>query len=312
MSCINALLFGLNYTDHKNQLYGCINDVKLVKKFLLNKGVKNITVCTDNTKIKPTRENMLKLINRQVDILNNDYTKTTLWIHYSGHGYYKLDENDDENKENDRIEGDGDLGFDETLCCLDHQQITDDELNKIFSKINPNKKLICVFDCCHSGTALDLPYSYKYLSDKSVLDKNISKTISANVILLSACKDIQQATDSYNIIKNYKYTGAFTASIIKHLYKKNIYLDLLLTQSNIFLKQNTQDQTPQLSSSKRLNKYSLLLNTPLQNELLKKVYFYDIKIKQFTKKTNGNDIYSKYIFFYNKNRNDILKFLNRC
>lgn len=55
--------------------------------------------------------------------------------------------------------------MDETLVPLDYQsagQITDDELHRIIVQPLPEGcKLTCVFDCCHSGTILDLPYIYK-------------------------------------------------------------------------------------------------------------------------------------------------------
>jgi len=60
------------------------------------------------------------------------------------------------------ITGDEDDGYDETLIPVDFKsagQIVDDE---VFAKlVKPMKKDVRVtvlMDCCHSGTALDLPY----------------------------------------------------------------------------------------------------------------------------------------------------------
>jgi metacaspase-1 len=56
-------------------------------------------------------------------------------------------------------------GYDETLVPVDYNSagmIRDDDLYNILIKPLPeNVHLFCLFDCCHSGTVLDLPYIFK-------------------------------------------------------------------------------------------------------------------------------------------------------
>jgi len=86
---------------------------------------------------------------------------------FSGHGGQAEDE-----------DGDEEDGYDETICALD-QDIIDDELHAILvaklpkgadiaffniikratNTINTGVRLTCIFDCCNSGTGLDLPYA---------------------------------------------------------------------------------------------------------------------------------------------------------
>lgn len=54
---------------------------------------------------------------------------------------------------------------DETICPSDFKsagQIVDDELNeRLVKPLMPGVTLHALMDCCHSGTALDLPYRCK-------------------------------------------------------------------------------------------------------------------------------------------------------
>lgn len=74
-------------------------------------------------------------------------------FHYSGHGGRIEDTSGDESD-----------GFDETILPVDHARsghIVDDELNAVLVKpLCPGVRLTAIFDCCHSGSALDLPFTY--------------------------------------------------------------------------------------------------------------------------------------------------------
>ncbi|CAG8566839.1 1211_t:CDS:2, partial [Acaulospora colombiana] len=146
-----ALLIGINYVGSEYQLKGCFNDVNRIKKLLINhydfKESDIVTLMDDNPadsgKI-PTRENIIRHIKKLLE----DPQK-----HDSGHGSQLADE-----------DGDEEDGFDETILPLDWKvkgQIIDDELHSLLvDPLPPGVRLTVVFDSCHSGTVLDLPFVY--------------------------------------------------------------------------------------------------------------------------------------------------------
>ncbi|KAK9459095.1 caspase domain-containing protein [Lipomyces oligophaga] len=151
-----ALLIGINYIGTSSQLRGCINDVQNISQFLIqNYGYKedDMVILTDDAQVarsRPYRENMISAMQWLVkDARPND----SLFFHYSGHGGQTKD-----------LDGDEDDGYDEVIYPLDFQtagHITDDDLHAIMvSPLQSGVRLTAIFDSCHSGTALDLPYVY--------------------------------------------------------------------------------------------------------------------------------------------------------
>lgn len=75
------------------------------------------------------------------------------------------------------VDGDEDDGYDEVIYPVDFRQaghIVDDEMHRIMVKsLQPGVRLTAIFDSCHSGSALDLPYIY---STQGVLkEPNLAK-----------------------------------------------------------------------------------------------------------------------------------------
>jgi hypothetical protein len=62
------------------------------------------------------------------------------------------------------LDGDEEDGYDEVIYPVDFRQtghITDDEMHRIMVRpLQAGVRLTAIFDSCHSGTALDLPYIY--------------------------------------------------------------------------------------------------------------------------------------------------------
>lgn len=188
-----ALLIGINYVGQKNALRGCINDVQNVHRFLLKHGYKDqdMVILTDDQKdprCNPTRENMLRGMRWLVkDAKPND----SLFMHYSGHGGQTED-----------LDGDEDDGFDEVIYPVDYQRaghIVDDEMyNILIRPIAPGVRLTCLFDSCHSGTVLDLPYVY---SSKGVLkEPNLLKEAGSG--LLNAVMTFSQGGDMTKVMNS--------------------------------------------------------------------------------------------------------------
>ncbi|KAL7932429.1 hypothetical protein V8C35DRAFT_323011 [Trichoderma chlorosporum] len=151
-----ALLIGINYFGQRGQLRGCINDVRNMTAYLVEQfGYKreDMVILTDdqqNPMSQPTKQNILRAMHWLVkDARPND----SLFFHYSGHGGQTKD-----------LDGDELDGYDEVIYPVDfrqHGHITDDEMHRIMvSPLQAGVRLTAIFDSCHSGTALDLPYIY--------------------------------------------------------------------------------------------------------------------------------------------------------
>ena len=164
-----ALLIGINYRGTSSQLNGCINDVKKVKEYLINKAEfpkSNILTLTDHigSRKNPTKNNILTGIRWLVSNLPTN-KPVELFFQFSGHGSHTYD-----------ISGDEEDGRDETIVPLDYNKngvILDDDLKThLVDSLPDNVELFCLMDCCHSGTGLDLRYrirNYERL-DKHTFD----------------------------------------------------------------------------------------------------------------------------------------------
>ena len=62
------------------------------------------------------------------------------------------------------LDGDEEDGYDEVIYPVDFRQaghIVDDEMHRVMvQSLQPGVRLTAIFDSCHSGSALDLPYIY--------------------------------------------------------------------------------------------------------------------------------------------------------
>lgn len=151
-----ALLVGINYFGSNNELRGCVNDIKNMSTFLNRRfgySWDDMVILTDDQNQRnkmPTKDNIIRAMQWLVkDARPND----SLVFHYSGHGGVTKD-----------LDGDEDEGYDEVIYPLDFQQaghIVDDDMHAIMVRpLPPGCKLTALFDSCHSGTALDLPFVY--------------------------------------------------------------------------------------------------------------------------------------------------------
>lgn len=164
-----ALLIGVNYFGQRGQLRGCINDVKNMSNYLngfFGYKREDMVILTDdqqNPMSQPTKANILRAMHWLVkDARPND----SLFFHYSGHGGQTKD-----------LDGDEDDGYDEVIYPVDFRtagHIVDDEMHRVMvAPLQPGVRLTAIFDSCHSGSALDLPYIY---STQGVLkEPNLAK-----------------------------------------------------------------------------------------------------------------------------------------
>ena len=111
--------------------------------------------------------------------------------------------------------------MDETIVPVDYRrrgQITDDVLRKqLVDTLPRGAKLTAFFDCCHSGTVLDLRYNWLDKEPRSKLpaiDKQEHQNCTesqARVLMLSGCLDNQTAADAYI---NNTFCGATTTAFL--------------------------------------------------------------------------------------------------
>jgi hypothetical protein len=118
----------------------------------------------------------------------------------------------------------------------------------LVEKIPKDAKCTVIFDCCHSGSALDLRYNYE---PTSYYTMNVTENINYEkgkglVIFISGCLDNQVAMDTIN-----KYnipSGALTNSVLEFI-SKDYDMKKFLWEILNDLKQKGYAQIPQLSSS---------------------------------------------------------------
>lgn len=236
-----AILFGLNYDEcpAKMHLRGCITDVENTRTYLGTQGFSDIELYVnhqDTTKTSITRA----LLNAARE--SHESKIDLLWIHFSGHGTSIRD-----------ISGDERDGKDECLVpsdCMSAGLITDDVINSILRRFNPGTKVLCVFDCCHSGTMGDLRYMH---SNNGPVSNQKNPECATNVVLLSGCMDSQTSADAFNVQNKRKYSGAMTSCLLKELEKyrdiSDIRLTKLIDDLRVSLKRKGFPQYPQMTSS---------------------------------------------------------------
>jgi hypothetical protein len=145
-----AVLIGIEYVGQPRQLPGCHNDVLNMYSYLTNVcgfQASNITILMDDGKsTSPTRQNITTAIAK---LVQSSKAGDVCVLHYSGHGEQLRSKTDPE-------------GWDETILPVDFStagQIRDVELfNTFVSKMPKDVYTTCIFDSCHSGSVLNLPY----------------------------------------------------------------------------------------------------------------------------------------------------------
>ena len=104
-----ALLIGINYVGQQGQLSGCHNDVKNIKKYLIEAQGFNehemLILMDDGRHQPPTKRNIMDAFTR---LTQYSQAGDVVFVHYSGHGGRVVD-----------TSGDEEDGYDETLIPVD-------------------------------------------------------------------------------------------------------------------------------------------------------------------------------------------------
>lgn len=253
-----ALIIGINYKGRQSvQLNGCVNDAEQIYSMLteeLDYSASSIEMLIDEpTELKPgrvghpTKSNIIKGLNRLVELAKSGCQE--VWLHYSGHGYYRWDQGLDEND-----------GYDEMLIPSDYDSngfISDDLIYRLFSsKLPESCNGVVVMDCCHSGTMLDLRYKYRQAVDQQHLIEN-DRITKNNIICVSGCRDEEISQEAQYFERQeqaggkLKTSGAMTLALITTLqrYDYNIHASVLIKELHKQLRSWGFNQQPQLTSS---------------------------------------------------------------
>ncbi len=154
----------------------------------------------------PTGHNMLAAMDWLVS-----EPHTQCFLHYSGHGGQVKDP-----------DGDRDSGFDDTIVPVDYQQngqIDSDTLHRrLVSKLPPSSTLFVVFDCCHSGSAIELPFVYRTDADGNV---NLIDNVKQGLHLMETAKHLLQGGFSYDKVNDAKQLFAGAQSFFSSLKHRN-------------------------------------------------------------------------------------------
>lgn len=226
-----ALLFGINQYGGGNNLSGCLNDIDTVKHML------------PDFQIREFRDGEVtrKVFKEQLTLaLTNAVAGDVIYVHYSGHGTYVPDNN---NEELD--------GFDECLYLTDGP-MRDDDLGAILANIPEGVIVALGMDCCYSGTnTRDLtPTRFMPPKKYTPAHRRIKRAIKAgqNYILMSACSENQVSADAYI---NLKFQGAYTFyafSCLSRAYTYRQWFD----QIRMRLPNKNFDQAPQIEGPDEL------------------------------------------------------------
>ncbi|KAK0449071.1 peptidase C14, caspase domain-containing protein, partial [Desarmillaria tabescens] len=241
-----ALCIGINYHGQPYTLRGCINDARHLRDFLIGfwgYKAEDITLLVDESMEsgkQPTRANIIQAMHW---LVKDAHPHDSLFFLYSGHGGQTLDLHSDEVD-----------GLDEAIYPVDFVErghILDDVMHEIMVKPLPTGcRLTALFDCCHSGTALDLPYVYDCngrLKGQHMTSHWISqRSTPADVITWSGSKDGQTSADTFH---GGVAVGAMSWAFIQSLTKNQnqSYQGLLHSIRKIL--EPEYSQVPQLGSS---------------------------------------------------------------
>ncbi|KAK0224522.1 caspase domain-containing protein [Armillaria nabsnona] len=245
-----ALCIGINYRGQSRELKGCINDARHIRDFLIccwgyqSRDIVMLTDDSTNPRSQPTRKNMLDGMRW---LVKDAQPHDSFFFHYSGHGGQTRD-----------LDGDEVNGYDQVILPVDFKdqgEIIDDEMHLIMVKPLPSGcRLTALFDCCHSGTALDLPYSYDpygQLKRSSVSRswRNFKST-PADVISWSGSEDGQTSADTF---LGGVHIGAMSYAFISSLMKNPEQSFQQLLQSVRKILHLKYSQKPQIGSAHHID-----------------------------------------------------------
>lgn len=251
-----ALCVGINdYPYDGSDLNGCVNDSHAWAELLVSQygfAGPDVRVIND---AEATKRNVWAALK---DLVAGARAGDVIVFQNSSHGSYVADKSGDEPT------------YDEVLCPYDVESndISDDELRKLFAGVRPGVRLTVILDNCHSGTAtraligegtgmrtpddrrrrflspalrglpiLDNPWAAKPKSQGRHPESKM------NEVLLAGCTDVEY---SYDAFFNGVYHGAMTYYALQAIREANYKLTYAQLHSRLLSLITAYPQHPQL------------------------------------------------------------------
>lgn len=188
---------------------------------------------SDDLKLRPTKQNIMAHLNTiKEQTIGDPNTDYLIYIHYSGHGHRTIN-NDYNDKEAD--------GMDDLLVCMKYEDsedipqnrpttpvyeaLLDDELSDYVKEMPSNCKMVWFFDCCHSGTMLDLPNIKN--KDTIMMGQDDEQMEGAKVLCISSCREKETSMEFYGV-------GVLTEFLkLEHNIAWNYNLSQLIRKFNV-------------------------------------------------------------------------------
>lgn len=251
---VAALLIGINYVDASSMsLRGCWNDALGIARLLEAAPFafpsQNVRVLLDRSGAPLTRQILLMELEALIR-RSWDESLDVAVVSYSGHGSHQKDTNGDESD-----------GEDEGICpsdCMRTGLITDDVLHSMFARFNPKTRVYAIFDSCHSGSVLDLPYQLPpaaaAAAPTSTSTSSIDSEVGPTILMISGCKDAQTSADAYDR-RARAFGGALTTALLNAVHARpDIDVVALSEAITASLEKEAYDQRPVISCSRPITK----------------------------------------------------------
>lgn len=248
-----ALLITVSYPGGTDPLPGTEDDGRRMKNFLMKKGF-NVTWMQDFSKQPgdPLYCSKANIERTLIKFVKERKKNDVLWLQYSGHGTQITGGTNTEEADN-TDEAIVPAGWDGRSAA---GLISDDWFNKhVVHAIPEFVETNIMFDCCHSGTMMDLPYYFDDTQGKFIRNPKAEKVgKNKRILYLSGCGDAEtskELTWKYNDGSIKKRGGALTLGFLEAVQKDGDGDKISLKKLITFLvsKVKKRDQKPKLSCS---------------------------------------------------------------
>ncbi|KAG5181055.1 peptidase C14, caspase domain-containing protein [Tribonema minus] len=231
-----ALLLCNNYVGTDAELRGCFADGERLKAALVSAGA------VPEGRVRVLREaSAADAVAALEDLARRSREERLayVFIAYSGHGTQVRD-----------ADGDEADGLDEAICPGDFETagvVSDDLLRRVFAGFYYRTSVVFVCDACHSGSMLDLRFSY---DGRRCADAGAASDVGRRVLMISGCRDSQTSADAF--LGGTRYGGALTDCLLRSLRdvpeaRGDVFR--LVHETSKRLGEGGFDQVPVLSSS---------------------------------------------------------------